>query len=241
MKLLTFPDARQCTPDMCGVAATQAVLYYYGQSIIQSKLVEMMKMDPEVGVEPEMIVKIFTDKDFEVDFEAMTIEKVKEYIDEGTPVILLINAWAADYPVDYTNIDEEGHYVVAIGYDDEKEWFIFDDPSFLENRGYIGYDELLTRWKMWASDNKTILHNYGIAVHGTPLYDPQRLIHIEGSNQNPRNPHGQPHRATLGAGDGRRASDGKGSLHSGSERIYEALGASARVAYRWRVRKQGKG
>ena len=182
MKVLTFPDARQCTPDMCGVAATQAVLYYYGIAIIQSKLVELMEMDAEVGVEPEQIVKIFKDRDFEVDFKAMTIEDLKAYIDKGIPVILLINAWAADYPVDYTDIDEEGHYVVAMGYDDENRQFIFDDPSFLENRGYIGYDELLTRWKMWASDDKTILHNYGIAVYGRkPLFNPNRIIHIDGS------------------------------------------------------------
>ena len=182
MKILTFPDARQATPDMCGIASTQAILYYYGFNILQSKLAEMMNMDPESGVQPEQIVKLFKEKDLEADFKKMTLEDVKAYLDKDIPVILLINAWAADYPVDYTNIAEEGHYVVAVGYDDEAERLICDDPSFLDNWGYIGYDELMTRWRMYASDDVHILENYGIAVYGRPpMFNPRRIMHIDGS------------------------------------------------------------
>lgn len=180
MKMLHFPDSRQGTPDMCGVAATQAVLYYYGQSMIQSSLAEELKMDPAIGVEPDQIVRFFKDNGFKVVFGPMTIEDVQNYIDHGIPVIMLAQAWAAEYPVDYTGVSEEGHYIVAMGYDDNK--IIFDDPALMDNRGYINKDELMTRWRMVGSDDVTVLENYGIAVWGKrPWFRPDAMFHIDAS------------------------------------------------------------
>jgi predicted double-glycine peptidase len=178
--MLHFPDSRQGTPDMCGVAATQAVLYYYGQSMIQSSLAEELKMDPAIGVEPDQIVRFFKDNGFKVVFGPMTIEDVQNYIDHGIPVIMLAQAWAAEYPVDYTGVSEEGHYIVAMGYDDNK--IIFDDPALMDNRGYINKDELMTRWRMVGSDDVTVLENYGIAVWGKrPWFRPDAMFHIDAS------------------------------------------------------------
>jgi ABC-type bacteriocin/lantibiotic exporter with double-glycine peptidase domain len=178
--MLTFPDSRQGTIDLCGIACIQAIMYYYGRSFIQSNLVEMTNMNTETGIEPEQMVAFFKEQGLETYFGSMTIEDVKSYIDKGIPVVLLIQAWVADYPVDYANISEEGHYVVAIGYDDEK--IIFDDPALMANRGYISYEELLTRWRMYASDGKTVLNSYGIAVWGRrPWFRPEAMFHIDAS------------------------------------------------------------
>ena len=181
MKMLDFPDSRQGTLDMCGIAAVQAILYYYGKSRIQSELAEAMHLSLDVGTEPEHIVSFFEDEDFQVYFGPMTIDTVKKCIDQGIPVILLIQAWVAEYPVVYDEIATEGHYVVAMGYDDENERIICDDPALMQNRGYIGYEELLTRWRMYGSD-ENLLENHGIAVYGRhPWFNPETMMHIDGS------------------------------------------------------------
>lgn len=53
------------------------------------------------------------------------------------PVIVLIQAWLDDYEedIDWNNIWEDGHYVVAIGSDDK--YIYFEDPSILGGIGYI--------------------------------------------------------------------------------------------------------
>ena len=62
-------------------------------------------------------------------------------MDKGTPVILLIQAWgdSSTYAT-----DENGHYVVAIGYTDDE--LIVEDPSLRLIRGWIAWDDLEARW-----------------------------------------------------------------------------------------------
>jgi hypothetical protein len=44
----------------------------------------------------------------------------------------------------YRNDWDDGHWIVAIGYDQDGVYF--EDPSLAAIRGFLFYDELLVRW-----------------------------------------------------------------------------------------------
>jgi predicted double-glycine peptidase len=73
-----------------------------------------------------------------------TLEDLKKFIDQGKPIIVIIQAWPDNYPVDWSNDWKDGHFVVAVGYDDYYVYFM--DPSTLGNYTYIPQDEFLERW-----------------------------------------------------------------------------------------------
>lgn len=175
MPLLTFPDTRQYSNFDCGAAATQSVAYYYGREFREDRLVKILKADPEVGVASGDIIKFFVGLGgFYVHAARMTLDEVKGWLDRKVPVILLIQAWG-EPGVDYSIGLEDGHWVVAIGYDDTR--MFFDDPSLLDNRGFIPFKELEVRWH--AAD-KVYLDHYGIAIYGPkPTYDRGKTIKIE--------------------------------------------------------------
>ena len=55
----------------------------------------------------------------------MSISEIQKYIDEKKPVIVLIQAWS-NYPTNYHKNFKYGHYVIAIGYDEN--YLYFKDP-----------------------------------------------------------------------------------------------------------------
>lgn len=173
-RLLDFPETRQATGFSCGAAVVQAILYYYGLDVREGKLIKMLSVDPNFGTDPDTMCNRLKEVwSLTVDMKhGMTVDEVKGYIDRKIPVILGIQAWNDDSgkEVDYSEMYEDGHYVVAIGYTDD--CMIFEDPSILSNRGYIPFTELVPRWhdKTRRGDKYTCL---GLAVYGkTPVYDP---------------------------------------------------------------------
>ncbi len=57
----------------------------------------------------------------------MSFDRLKQLLGEGKPVICSVQAYSDDDHPDYTT-NENGHYVVAIGYDGGEN-FYFRDPS----------------------------------------------------------------------------------------------------------------
>jgi len=75
---------------------------------------------------------------------------------------VLIQAWKDDddptpYPSDY----EDGHYVVATGYDGENIYF--EDPWIIGSIGYIAKSELPGRWH-GETIYPTPRHIYGCGI-----------------------------------------------------------------------------
>lgn len=175
MPILTFPETRQATVFSCGASAVQSVLYYYGIEKREDELAESLGTSEEEGVTVGPIIEFLRGCDLRVCAGEMTLDHLKSWIDAGVPVILMVQAWA-DGDCDYSSALDEGHYVVAIGYDDER--VIFDDPSLLGNRGFMTFDELESRWHD-IDEGDQVLDHYGVAVWGPPpAYDPEKLLHI---------------------------------------------------------------
>jgi len=172
--ILELPDLRQYSDFDCGVSVTQGILAYYGIDSTESELISEMKIDPNWGTEPKQIETLMQNRGLEVVSKQMTLEEIKSYIDQRTPVILDIQAWDENPDVDYETTKEDGHYVIAIGYDDDG--FIFEDPSWT-GLAKLTYDELLKRWHDVDANNNE-LRNWGIAVIGTPKYTRSKYVEI---------------------------------------------------------------
>ncbi len=103
----------------------------------------------------------------------MSIGEVQRHLNRRTPVMIMIQAWAnADRSTSrwrvngYSRRWMDGHWVVAIGYDDDRMYF--EDPSLEDVRGYLDYRELSARWRdvgpYWIARYERYMYNYGLAI-----------------------------------------------------------------------------
>lgn len=182
MPALVFPETRQSTGFSCGAAATQSVLYYYGMSHREDDIIQHLPSDPDKGTPPANIVRYLTDSGLSVQAGTMTLQDVKNWIDQGVPVMAVIQAWTEDPNENWATSIDDGHWVVVMGYDDEMGVVILDDPSLLDNRGFIPYDEFEIRWH--DADSTRLYLHYGVAAYGKkPLFDPGKMIKVESMRQ----------------------------------------------------------
>jgi uncharacterized protein YvpB len=104
----------------------------------------------------------------------ISIEELKLFIDEGYPILIALQAYKeGDLP--YAECWDDGHYVVAIGYDEENIYF--EDPSSYK-RTKLSFIELLERWHDMEF-NGTKLIQWGCVVKGTPQYHPNDIHHMD--------------------------------------------------------------
>jgi len=175
MPMLVFPDTRQATEFDCGAAVVQGVLRYYGTDCLGAELIRYLHTDEE-GTRARNIIGYLLHHGLSVRAGQMTIPELEYWIDRSIPVILDIQAWAEDAGTNYAATIEEGHYVVAIGYDED--FIYFEDPSLLSVKGKIPREELDARWHD-RSEN-TYFEHFGIAVWGNePQYDPSEVRSIQ--------------------------------------------------------------
>lgn len=180
-KILDFPELRQVYSYDCGVSALQQVLVYFG---IQKKEGSLLKMlDPGKDDIKKNGVKLLKMKEVAEHYglsaevkSNFSIEEVVKCIDSKIPVIMLVQAWKNDDDEDEWESVDDGHYVVAIGYNNE--YIFFEDPASF-NRTYLSKKEIEERWKGFADDNKTVKHNVAVIIKGKKKYDSEDFIHMD--------------------------------------------------------------
>lgn len=77
-------------------------------------------------------------------------------------MIVEIQAWA-DEGTNYATDYDDGHYVVAIGFD--ANYYYFEDPWILGSIGYISKKDFVTRWHDYVNSEQRKVYNIGIIVH----------------------------------------------------------------------------
>ncbi len=118
--LIRVPLVRQSTNYTCGVAALQSVLAFYGRSLREDNLARLLESGPEHGTNYQKILEFAQSLGFDVDvFVDLSLDELRTFLDASSPVILAIQAWS-DGPARYASEWEDGHYVVAVGYDAER-------------------------------------------------------------------------------------------------------------------------
>jgi predicted double-glycine peptidase len=171
-KLIRLPLIRQATEYTCGTAAVLSVLAYFGDSYFEDALAKQLATNSRTGTYYKRIIEFGRAHGYSVQADsAMTVDALKQFIDEGTPVICLIQAWAGK-TVDYGSDVKDGHYVVAVGYDSQNIYFM--DPWSLGNLTYLSYGELLSRWH--DVQKGTRIEHLGIAIRkDKPALDMQAV------------------------------------------------------------------
>jgi len=173
---LVVPLCRQAKSFTCGVASLQSVLRYYGLEMRQDVLEKKLRTN-RGGTRFPHIVAYAQSCGFTAAWQTnMQYAQLQQALDTGTPVIVALQAWA-DEPVVYSNDWNDGHYAVAIGYDETNTYFM--DPSTLGNYTFIPTGEFLDRWH--DKDKRTTLIHLGIIISSTngPCYDPTARAKME--------------------------------------------------------------
>jgi ABC-type bacteriocin/lantibiotic exporter with double-glycine peptidase domain len=173
-----LPTVRQATDYTCGVAALQSVLRYYGLEIREDRLAAILKSDPDKGTSYLAIESFARENGFATSIRRdMTLEELKDILRGGSPVLCAIQAWP-EMAVDWKTDWNDGHWVVAIGFEESRMFFM--DPSSMGNYTYIPDGEFLDRWHDTDSDCVTELNHFGIVISKpVPNYDPDEILRLE--------------------------------------------------------------
>ena len=187
---ISVPLVRQATNYTCGVACTESILYYNGIDYREDNLAQALGSTEEDGTSISNIVEFLhhansntgywmgQGTEFQNGIGAelrtnMTLDDLHGQIDGGHPVICTIQAWSTADDEDYATEWEDGHYVIAVGYDADNVYFM--DPSTRGNYTYIANDEFMTRWH--DGDAEQQLQQPGIVItNPNPVYDPAAIL-----------------------------------------------------------------
>jgi predicted double-glycine peptidase len=155
-----LPSTRQPKCYSCGASALRAIAVYFKVGPNNEQFyMDKCKTNKE-GTPPENIIRTALELGLSVSTKQyMTIRELRQYLDKGIPVICLIQAWGDEEY--YKTHDYDGHYVVAIGYTDDKIYFM--DPSIKGSHGFLKNAEFMARWHDEETDGtKTV--QCGIAI-----------------------------------------------------------------------------
>lgn len=123
--------------NFCGPAAMASVMQFYGDDVSQEEVAGEIYMPKLEGALISDMENYARDRGYEVKAVNGSMESLRSAIDEGSPVILLVDrgVWRVSVP----------HYYVAYGYIETEQAIILHTGD--EGGSEIGYDELDSEWK----------------------------------------------------------------------------------------------
>lgn len=180
--LIRVPLVRQSTDYTCGVAALQSLLAFFAVEEREDRLAAELRSNRKQGTAFERIVKAAEKRGLSAQVKVgMTVPELERNIDSRKPVLCLVQAWAESengQAVNYERRWQDGHYVVAVGYDGDCVYFM--DPSTLGHFVYVPRAEFEKRWH--DTDGRRKLEHFGMIfsnVKNVPKYEPEIAIPME--------------------------------------------------------------
>jgi len=143
----------------------QLVMAYYGIDIREDELIKELGIDRH-GVPVKNMIAAAEKNGFQVIAKSgVSLETIKQYVDEGRPVIVLVQAWAERYMTleDWKQDNENGHYVIVIGH--EGNIIVFEDPASFR-RTWLTEEEFLARWHDIDPRTQERLDHFAIVLLG---------------------------------------------------------------------------
>jgi len=165
--MINLRSGRQSYDFDCGATALQVVMEYFGVEVRGDRLRRALKTGQD-GTHFENMIAYARKKGFEVfAAEGTSLEQVRQFIDAGYPVIVLVQAWAERYmTLDEWKEDlEDGHYVVIIGY--QGDIIIFEDPASPRHT-WLTTGEFLARWHDVDPKTGRRVQNFAMVLMGKP-------------------------------------------------------------------------
>lgn len=162
---------RQGTGYSCGANCLETIFAYYGIEYREGQMIEKLGTTPERGTKYTEIRRVAEEEGFTViERREATVEDLKSIIDEGYPVMVVIQAWADEINAeseadtfDWENYWDSGHWVVCDGYTDKA--FLFEDPATFR-KAYIPIEEFKKRWHDIGDNEDDKFINYLIYFTG---------------------------------------------------------------------------
>lgn len=123
--------------NFCGPAAMASVLEYYGEDISQEEIAGKVYTPKLEGALISDMENFARDNGYQAETINGNIDALEVEIDEGIPVILLVDKgkWKVSVP----------HYYVVYGYDRDKEVFILHTGD--ESGRKVKFDKLDSEWE----------------------------------------------------------------------------------------------
>jgi len=149
----------------CGAQALQMVLAYYGVEIRGDELMKALGTGKD-GTPVANMIAFSQSRGFKVHAgSGWTLGKVKRFVDEKHPVIVLLQAWADRYMTleDWRNDYDDGHYAIVIGH--AKGVLLFEDPGSFR-RTWLRESEFLARWHDRDPSTKEKLEHFAMVLLG---------------------------------------------------------------------------
>jgi hypothetical protein len=171
--LLRVPSVKQTTDYSCGSAATLALLRYWRwdlyEGLDERALHTELGTTSSRGTEPEPItayVNTVPGLCAEYRHGDVTLADLERAVDLRQPPIVDLQAWR-DHDEPWLNVWDAGHYVILVGYDDERLFFM--DPSRVTPGPYVymARSELAERWHDLAGDRDERLERMAIFVRSS--------------------------------------------------------------------------
>jgi len=164
-KIIDLHIGRQTFDFDCGATALQIVMAYYGIDVRKDELIRDLGTGKD-GTRVDKIIAVAGTKGFRIEAKQFwSLRELKNYLDRGHPVILLLQAWADKYMTlhDWRNDYDDGHYAVLIGYD--KGVLLFEDPASFR-RTWLREYELRARWHDLDQTRNKKYERFGMVLLG---------------------------------------------------------------------------
>lgn len=161
--IVPVPHANQQYDYDCGPAALRAAAEYFGVHLSHADFIKMADAGKVKGSHPEDLAQAAKSLGLQAAVkENMTVKDLLHHITNKQLVICSLQAWGN--PKDYDE-RQDGHFVVAMGFDTKKKTILFRDPSMHDGSiGFIPYDELMRRWKDFEAYQKKETNRLGVVI-----------------------------------------------------------------------------
>jgi ABC-type bacteriocin/lantibiotic exporter with double-glycine peptidase domain len=153
-----YPEIQQVYDFDCGAASLRTLMSYYGNEIREGEIIEIAKTNSDFGTKVEGLKAVADKVGMKYEMGSLTIQKLKALIASGIPVQVLIQAWSGEDNFEYGFDFNNGHYVVAVGFDEDGKIY-FEDP-WATSRVWMSEEEFEKRWtaKFQGPNEKEIYH-----------------------------------------------------------------------------------
>jgi ABC-type bacteriocin/lantibiotic exporter with double-glycine peptidase domain len=174
VKLLEFPETRQVFSFDCGASSLVSMLVYSGIDEREDRIAALAGTTRS-GTNVAGVVRVFSyyGLPFRIG-SRMKAADLRAAVDQGCPVLIAIQAYR-ESGQPYTKLWGDGHWVVAIGYDERRIYF--DDPSSF-HRTWLADEELHQRWHDLDAGGRR-LHGWGCTLLVAGVYQPLFCSHMD--------------------------------------------------------------
>jgi ABC-type bacteriocin/lantibiotic exporter with double-glycine peptidase domain len=173
MKVLIYPETRQVFNFDCGSNGLASTLVYAGVEEREDRIALLAKTTKN-GTGTTGVLRVY--RYYGLPHKAgehMRACHLRAGIDQGWPTILTLQAYReSNRP--YSELWQDGHWVVAIGYDAHR--IIFEDPSCY-HRTWLADEELHERWH--DIDRRNRIRGWGCTLQVSGIYQHGLHVHMD--------------------------------------------------------------